>query len=276
MHREFCQQLNIPSYPTIKIYHRDGRIDQYRGKHKARELAMFRNRVIRPSFLEADAQLLEHFILLDDVVIVMHPLAQSDNWNIYDRFTALAARYRDRFTFLIGPSVTESRPAAVICYNNLDDVKHVATDTQTTQALEDFVVLCAEPLIPELTTINKAEYISTGKNVLHYFASTEAEKEAYRAEIRPLAKKYSGKLKFIIRDLNEYSDLLGGSGGATDSTTALVLENSAAGALYPFPGSVKLMADDVERHLIDISSGKLQPANRSPGKEQHESGHDEL
>lgn len=121
---------------------------------------MFRNRVIRPSFLEADAQLLEHFILLDDVVIVMHPLAQSDNWNIYDRFTALEARYRDRFTFLIGPSVTESRSAAVICYNNLDDVNHVATDTQTIQALEDFVVLCAEPLIPELTIINKAEYIS--------------------------------------------------------------------------------------------------------------------
>lgn len=40
MHREFCQQLNIPSYPTIKIYHRDGRIDQYRGKHKAREYSL--------------------------------------------------------------------------------------------------------------------------------------------------------------------------------------------------------------------------------------------
>ncbi|KAK0668733.1 protein disulfide-isomerase [Cercophora samala] len=273
LHEAFCQELQITSFPSIRMYHRDGRVDQYQGHHKAREIAMFRNRVIRPYFLEADAQLLEHFIQLDDVVIMMLPCSQCDNWDLYDRFTALAKKYRDRFTFLMGPSVTENHSAAVVCYNNLDDLKHVAPDTQSTQALEDFVALCAEPLILELTISNKAKHISTGKSALHYFATTEAEKESYKAEIRPLAKKHAGKLQFIIRNINEYPDMFGGPSG---STTALVLENFTTGALYPFPGGDNLTADDVEKYLDAIGSGKLQPAKKSTGKEQHQFGHDEL
>lgn len=76
-------------------------------------------------------------------------------------------------------------------------------------------------------------------------------------EIWFLVKKYFGKLKFIIRDLNEYFDLLGGSGGVIDLIMVLVFENFVVGVLYFFLGSVKFMVDDVERYLIDISSGKL-------------------
>ncbi|KAK4180707.1 thioredoxin-like domain-containing protein [Triangularia setosa] len=277
LHESYCQELEIALYPTIRMYHRDGRMDQYRGECKARELAMFRNRVIRPYFLEADAQLLEHFILLDDVVIMMRPRSQSDNWDLYDRFTALAKKYRDQFTFLMGPSINDSSPsAAVVCYNNLDDMKHVAPDTESDQALEDFVALCAKPLIPELTQNNKARYVSTGKSILYYLATTDAEKEAYRAQIRPLAKKHAESLQFTVTDINKYPEMLGTDGVEAGSTTALVLENFTTGALYHFRGSVKLTVDDIEGFLEDISSGKLQPIIRQTGQEQHQVGRDEL
>ncbi|KAK4198638.1 protein disulfide-isomerase [Triangularia verruculosa] len=258
------------------MYHRDGRVDQYRGERKARELAMFRNRVIRPYFLEADAQLLEHFILLDDVVIMMQPLAQSDNWDLYDRFTALAKKYRDQFTFLMGPSIRDSASAAIVCYNNLDDLKHTAPDVQSARALEDFVALCAEPLIPDLTLDNKEKYISTGKSLLHYFASTNAEKEAYRAQIRPLAKKFAESLRFTITDTNTYPDMLATIGAMAGMTAAMALENLTTGALYAFPSSGKLEADNFERFLGDINSGRLQPIDRSTAEERHQNGHDEL
>ncbi|KAK0736070.1 hypothetical protein B0T21DRAFT_366245 [Apiosordaria backusii] len=272
LHQVYCQELEVASFPTIRMYHRDGRLDQYRGESKARELAMFRNRVIRPYFLEADAQLLKHFIMLDDVVIMLHPLSQSDNWALYDRFTSLAKRHRDQFTFLMGPSIQDNHSAAVVCYNNLDDVKHVAADIESDQALEDFVALCAEPLIPELTRNNEAKYISAGKSILYYFATTDGEKEVYRTQVRPLAKKHAEHLYFATMDVDKYSDMLATVG----LKTRLVLENSTAGALYPFIGSDEITADVIEGFLDDIASGKLQPLNRNKREQQHQAGHDEL
>lgn len=36
-HASFCADLNVASFPSIRLYHRDGRMDLYRGTDKARE-----------------------------------------------------------------------------------------------------------------------------------------------------------------------------------------------------------------------------------------------
>lgn len=32
-----CRELDVVSFPTIRVYHRDGRMDRYRGRRKGRE-----------------------------------------------------------------------------------------------------------------------------------------------------------------------------------------------------------------------------------------------
>lgn len=118
----------------------------------------------------------------------------------------------------------------------------------------------------------------TGKNILHYFATANAEKEAYRREMRPLAKKYAEFSRFIITDPSEHSDML-----ATSSTVdleasrkiRLALENTETGEMFPFTGSQDITAAAVEAFLKETMKGNLQPRNRGTADEQGK-GHDEL
>lgn len=110
---------------------------------------------------------------------------------------------------------------------------------------------------------------------MHYFATTDAEKEAYRQEVRPLAKKYIEFLHFAITDATEYPGMLAAAGLGPNQKTGLALENPNTGDLFPFVGGHKITAAAIEAFLGDVTSGRLQPGNRGQahGREQ---AHDEL
>jgi protein disulfide-isomerase A1 len=36
-HPLFCKGLDVASFPSIRLYHRDGRMDRFRGERKSRE-----------------------------------------------------------------------------------------------------------------------------------------------------------------------------------------------------------------------------------------------
>jgi protein disulfide-isomerase A1 len=110
---------------------------------------------------------------------------------------------------------------------------------------------------------------------MHYFATTDTEKEAYRQEMRPLAKKYSEFLHFTITDANEYPGMLAAVGLEEEQKTGLALENPNTGDLFPFTGRRGITAAAIETFLDDITSGRLQPVNRRGGQGQRQ-GHDEL
>ncbi|KXX73302.1 Protein disulfide-isomerase [Madurella mycetomatis] len=272
-HPKFCSDLDVASFPAIRLYHRDGRMDRYRGDRQARKIAMFLHRALRPTYLEADEHTFGPLALLDDVVIMAH--LQPDDWDFFDQFRSLANKYRDRFSFVVSPPIQDEKTSALVCYNNIDDEKRRAPDIMTVGALEEFIKLCAEPLIPELTRRNEAQYTSTGKSILHYFASTEAEKEAYRIEMLPLAKKYAEFLHFTITDANEYPEMLTKFGLKADQNPGLALENTNTENVFPFTGSQELTASAVESFLEDVTSGKLKPWDRGAGDVQ-KMNHDEL
>ncbi|GAB1313682.1 Protein disulfide-isomerase [Madurella fahalii] len=273
VHPKFCSDLDVVSFPAIRLYHRDGRMDRYRGDRQAREIAMFLHRALRPTYFEADEQLADSLTLLDDIVIMAHP--QPDDWDFFDQFRSLANKYRDRFSFVAAPPIPDEKTSTLVCYNNIDDEKRTVPDIMTVGALEKFIKMCAEPLIPELTRRNEAQYTSTGKSILHYFATTEAEKEAYRLEMRPLAKKYAEFLHFTITDANEYSGLLTKFGLKPDQKTGLVLENTNTEDIFPLTKPQELTVSAIESFLEDVTSGKLKPWNRGAGDGKGTS-HDEL
>lgn len=36
-HQQYCHESDIVSFPTIRLYHKDGHFDRYRGPRKAKE-----------------------------------------------------------------------------------------------------------------------------------------------------------------------------------------------------------------------------------------------
>ncbi|KAM7201275.1 protein disulfide-isomerase [Rhypophila sp. PSN 637] len=266
-HLKFCKDMDVTSFPAIRVYQRDGRMDRYRGERKAKRyvhllhtfMALFLYRILAPQPLEVEVNddNIESLSAIDAVVIMAH--LRAEDWDFWDRFKALAKAYRDRYSFILS-SAGGKKTSSMTCYNNIDDTKHETLDVTTIDALESFVKLCSDPLIPELTRRNEAEYTGSQKSLVHFFASSEETKEAFRKEIRPLAKKYVDFLHFTITDINEYPDMPPILGLKAGSKTGLVLENTNTGDKFHYKKSLAKLptAAQVEKFLDDVIDGKVK------------------
>ncbi|KAK0625074.1 hypothetical protein B0T17DRAFT_260621 [Bombardia bombarda] len=262
-----CSDLGVSSFPTIRLYHGDGRMDRYRGPRKAPSILSFHRRALRPAVSNVNKKNATSFIALDDVVFICH-LATADDHNEDDdarllhRFIALADKYRDRFSFAIMSSghVSQTQQSTLTCYNNLDGLQHSITDLASPASLEAFVTTCATPLIPQLTRRNEMSFYSTGKSLVHYFVRSDEQRDKYVAEMRPLAKKYHEYLHFITTDANEYPEaveMMGLNHGVDGEL--LSVQNPSNGDIFPYTSKQKLTANAVEMFLSDIIQGKVKP-----------------
>jgi protein disulfide-isomerase A1 len=124
--------------------------------------------------------------------------------------------------------------------------------------------------------------LQLGKSLVHYFVSTQADRDAYLTEMRPLAKKYREYLQFTTIDANEYPEMLGPLGLAPGSTKALSVMNPSNGDVFPYNGEKALSADVVEAFLMDIISGKVEALGKGSSQKssgrgmENNAGHDEL
>ena len=117
---------------------------------------MFLRRVLRPPVFEVDEHVAGSLTLLDDVVIMgrVHP----DDWTLYDRFYDLARERRDSVSFVLTPPAEGATRSVLTCYNNPDDEMRETYELAAVDALTDFVALCEEPVIPDLTPQRRQRY----------------------------------------------------------------------------------------------------------------------
>jgi protein disulfide-isomerase A1 len=106
--------------------------------------------------------------------------------------------------------------------------------------------------------------LKTGKSILHYFAASEKEKDKYREEMRPLAKKYRDFLHFTITDTGDFPEVPSLLGLKKGSKTGLSLQNPNNGEVFPYKGKKKLTPDVVETFLDDVIDGRIKPWEGSP------------
>lgn len=96
-----------------------------------------------------------------------------------------------------------------------------------------------------------------GKSIVHYFTSSEEDRESYVSAIRPLAKKYKEYLIFVTTDVNEYPQMLSMTGHKPTSSNVLSVVNPINGGVFPYRGN-EVTAESIEAFLKDISSGKVK------------------
>lgn len=122
-------------------------------------MAIYLHRILSPQPLEIEvnSENLPSLSQTDNIVIIAS--LRADDWDFYDRFKALTKTYRDRYSFILSLAGGKKH-SSLECFNNIDDVKHETFEIEAVDALENFVKLCSEPLIPELTRRNEAEYTS--------------------------------------------------------------------------------------------------------------------
>ncbi|KAK3937811.1 hypothetical protein QBC46DRAFT_391644 [Diplogelasinospora grovesii] len=266
---KLCGALKVSSFPTIRLYHQDGRLDRYRGPRKASSIVGFLRRCLRPTVSQLNADTPAASVLTDDVVFIGD--FQPEDASIRARFEATAKKYRDRFTFAVNTG-HHRPPSSLACHNNLDGLDHSTDNLASVESLENFVKLCSHPVIPELTRRNEMMYYGTGKSLVHYFVYSDKEREEYVTEMRGIASKFKEYLHFTTTDANEYPDAVEMM-GLKPGSRGLSVQHPTTGHVYPYTGKEKITADVVEAFLIAIINGEVQPWTRG-GEES--AGHDEL
>lgn len=97
-----------------------------------------------------------------------------------------------------------------------------------------------------------------GKSIVHYFTSSDEDRESYTSAIRPLAKRYKEYLLFVTTDMNEYPQMLSMTGHKPGSSNVVSVVNPINGGAFPYRGK-DITATTIEGFLQDISSGKVKP-----------------
>lgn len=266
--RKVCDELDVVSYPAIRLYHQDGRMDRFRGPRQASEIVPFLRRALRPTISILSDKNMTSFVGVDDVVLVAY--LESGDESLERRFVAQATQLRDRYSFAIGPSPDTGVQSTVTCYNNREGEQRVHADFSSISALEFFIQVCTKPSIQEMSRRNELELMQSGKSLVNYFFATEESRETYIETMRPLAKRYAEYLIFTTIDANEYPEF--GPGLGLGEGTGVSVMNPANGDVFPYLRPERISVATIEEFLIDIINGKVKPYGSELSEEEIRNG----
>ncbi|KAK0624259.1 hypothetical protein B0T14DRAFT_517752 [Immersiella caudata] len=278
---KLCSSLDVHSFPTIRLYHPDGsnnkpnRFTRYRGPRRTTPILSFLRRTLRPPLQTVTPFNTTSFLSSDSILFIAHfPPTNPSSKTLLQKYSNLAKKYRDRYSFAIhsnvqGVGVGEEEKAKVECFNIPDELQRSITEgLDSEKVLEEFVRVCGGSLIPELTRRNEIGFYQSGKSLVHYFVRNDKERTEYVQEILPLAKKYGEYLHFTTTDINEYPDAVEMM-GLKRGLRGLSVQTPSTGDVYPYTGKEELTAHVVEMFLSDIIQGKVKPWQR-PRRTEHE------
>ncbi|KAG8160450.1 hypothetical protein KVR01_009986 [Diaporthe batatas] len=227
----------------------------------------------RPPVAAVNEKNITSFAKADHIVFIGQ--FSDDDRVLEELYKDIAHQYRDRHSFAIGPVVPRGS-SSLQCINNANQEQTSTTHLSTPSAIENFVKQCARPLVPDLTRRNEAEYMRVGKSIVHYFVSTDEDRDAYVADIKPLAKKLKDYLIFATTDVSQYPEMPAAMGHQVASTKVLAVSSPSTGGVYPYRGNKNLTSVVVEAFLNDISAGKVKPWDGMTTAEDGGIKHEEL
>ncbi|KAL7941613.1 hypothetical protein V8C42DRAFT_334263 [Trichoderma barbatum] len=265
-----CQEMDVVSFPAIRLYQKDGPIKRYRGPRRAAAIEAFVKRALRPSMQDLEEEQLMEFMLSDDITFILR--LQGDEKDLEARFRDFALEYSDRYSFSI--TTNPDRPG-LWCRNGINGGRqNKAENLDDPNSLKAFLKLCTAESIPQLTRRNELTHLSSGRSLVYYLSNSEADRQAYTKALYQVADRYTEFLQFVTVDSNEYPDMARNLG--VRSSGGLAVQNVHNGQIFPFRGDSS-SSNEIDQFIVAISEGRAQPWDGTFDEEQEGKGtHDEL
>ncbi|KAG9243192.1 thioredoxin-like domain-containing protein [Calycina marina] len=273
---EFCEEADIISYPTIRWMGRtEDKIEmsRYRGPRRAAAIVSFARRTMTKGLVYVQKDQLKSFKTSDDVVFLLNP-GGADDRHLRKNYHILASRHTDRFTFGIADKALDKSevvaPGTVVRYMTNEEPK-LNTGEVTLSALERFVEAASAPAIGQVTRRNEMKYLKSGKSIVYIFATTDAERSAFKSSLRSLARQFEEYLSFVTVDAVEYADMAPGLGLKPGVFPALAVQNPRMGQMFPYQQGAKITEQAVNDFVMAIVQGQVRPMHHGQAP-----SHDEL
>ncbi|KAG8953618.1 protein disulfide-isomerase precursor [Tulasnella sp. 424] len=263
---DLCSAQGVTGYPTLKVF-RNGESSTYGGPRKADGIIAYMLKQSLPAVSDVTAANHEEFKSTDKVVVVAYLGSKTDA--PAPAFSEVAEKHRDDYLFGISTDEQAAKIAgvqapAIVVYQKFDngraDFPVNGIKNTNVEVLEKFILDNSVALLDQVTGENYPAYAQTGLPLAYMFIDPYDEKlQEHIDAIKPIAKKYKGKINFVWIDAIKYADHAKTLNLKMDNWPGFVIQDIEGGTKYPMSGVVPSFST-VEDWTTKFAAGTLEPS----------------
>ncbi|KAI1820776.1 protein disulfide-isomerase [Xylaria intraflava] len=264
--QDLCQTYGVEGYPTLKIFRGLENISPYSGQRKAAAITSYMIKQSLPAVSTLDAETLADFKTADKVVLVAY-LDASDKASS-ETYNAIAEKFRDNYLFgatndaALAEAEGVTAPALVL-YKQFDEGKAVFSEKFDEDAIVSFTKTASTPLIGEVGPETYSDYMSAGIPLAYIFAETPEERTELGEALKPIAKKFRGKINFATIDAKSFGAHAGNLNLPTDKFPSFAIQETVKNQKFPFDIEKEITPEAISTFVEDFSAGKIEPSLKS-------------
>ncbi|EDN07099.1 disulfidisomerase [Histoplasma capsulatum] len=264
--RELCKEYDVEGYPTIKIFRGLQNVKPYNGARKSEAISSFMSKQALPTVSQVTMQNFEDVKAMDKVVVVGY--FASDDKTSNNTFHAVAEALRDDFLFSATSDPEMAAAAnvkhpAVILYKDFDGGKELFSGKFAEEDITNFVKVYSMPLVGEIGPDTYNSYMGSGLPLGYLFAETPEEREEFTAMLKPIAKKYKGRINLGTIDAKAYGAHSDNLNLKPEKFPAFAIHNPAENKKFPYDQEKKITRDDLAAFVQAVLNGEIEASIKS-------------
>ncbi|KAG0644882.1 putative disulfide-isomerase [Tuber brumale] len=262
---ELCEKHGVQGYPTLKIFRGPDNSSPYTGQRKADAIVSYMTKQALPAVSLLDKDTITEFKTADKIVVVAY-LSPDDRDN-NATFTSVAEKLRDSYLFgaTSDSALAEAedvKAPAIVLYKSFDEGKTVFDGAFTAEEITNFANVASIPLMGEVGPETYSGYMAAGIPLAYVFVDNEEVKEKLTAAIRPIAKKYKGKINFATIDAVAYGAHAGNL-NLEAKWPAFAIQDTTKNLKFPFDQEKEITEQSLSEFVEDFVGGKVSPSIKS-------------
>lgn len=204
--KEFCRELGIPGFPTLKVY-KNGNAKDYTGARSAEAIiqTMLKQTLPNVSIVETEYDLLE---FVKDVKL---PVIVNANTTFNETFYKLADQLEDDFVFIslneTGKYISKDQLVLYAAEAEELTTPFVYDFTNIDESLDnllDWIRYQSLPYFGEITGETFQAYMEAKLPLAYFFYTSKEERDSYLKLFNKLGQKYRGVLNFVGLDSTKF------------------------------------------------------------------------
>ncbi|POS83677.1 hypothetical protein EPUL_004741 [Erysiphe pulchra] len=275
-----CDKHNIYGYPVLKIFRGINDVKLYTGPQKAPEMAAYMVRQSLPALSIMNKDSIEDLKKVVQVVLVAYFDAKDKISNSV--YTETAGNLRENYLFGVShdPILAENEGVtfpAVVLYKSFDEGKAIHSGKIDADEIEKFIINESTPLIGDMTYWTFNVYMRSSVPLAYIFTKTRKDQKLLKDTLRPIAKKYKGRVKFVNIDSNNlealyFDDFLDYVNLKADKFPAFAIQETNSSKQFSYDQDKEITAESIDNFIFQYINGKLVPNIKSEPIPEYQNG----
>lgn len=272
--QEFCRGMDIPGYPTLKIF-KNGKSKDYVGARTNDSIVdtMIKNSLPVVVTLDSKTDIAE--FVRDSTL----PVVVNTDKNLNATFHLVADQLSDDYNFVTLSKLNSGKKASLSLYTA--DAQELAEPfvfnfdgkSANEQELVDWIKTQSLPYFGDINGQTFQQYMDSNLPLAYFFYTTPEEREQYAKEFTKLATKFRGQLNFVGLDSTQFGRHAENV-NIKQQFPAFVIHNLTSNLKYALPQldeekfaaltkPYSIKQKDITTHVEKFIKGDLKPTIKS-------------